>query len=286
MPTLREMLANGREMLAHAGIESAALDARLLAMKATGLDHAALVAADRHMATEQEGACYAELIAARASRIPVAYLLGTREFWGRAFAVNSSVLIPRPETEHLVEAALKHLPPSRSGCILDLGTGSGALLVTLLAEHKNLWGVGVDRSQAALRTARANAEAHGVAGRAAFVAGDWAEPLEGAFDLVLANPPYLTNAELKNAQAELHAEPALALAAGADGLDAYRAIAPALPHLLKPGAVALFEIGHEQGVKVTEILRGEGFESVTVHADLSGHDRLVEARNLQQKIRN
>jgi release factor glutamine methyltransferase len=302
-----------RQRLAAAGIENAALDARVLLGHATGLDHAALIAADRRAPTPAEAARFAELIAARAARTPVAYLTGEKEFWGLAFAVGPAVLVPRPETEHLVEAALEHLktflprlrgrsgeageggsvrpPPSTTSRspspvngggeeirILDLGTGSGALLVSILCACRDAFGVGLDCSEAAIEVARVNAIRHCVSRRAEFLVGDWGAALGCRFDLILANPPYLTTAELAGAQGELGAEPGLALDGGADGLAAYRAIAPALPRLLKPGGIALIELGAGQGAPVTQICTAQGASHIGLRRDLAGIERVLEAR--------
>lgn len=279
--TLAELLVYGRNFLHSAGIEAAALNARVLLQHATGLHHAELVANDDKAAEAAQAARYVESIAARARRVPVAYLVGEKEFWGRSFALNSSVLVPRPETELLIECALAFLSSAtREGgiSILDLGTGSGALLVTLLAECEHAFGIGIDRSRNAIAVARANAERHGVSDRAAFILADWASPLSGAFDVIVANPPYLSEEELARAAPELRAEPRDALAAGPDGLAAYRAIGPQLPALLKPRGVALLEIGASQGEAVAGLLAGAGFANPIIHRDLAGLDRCVEVK--------
>lgn len=278
--TLAGLLKRGRRRLAGAGIDSAALDARVLLQHATGLDHAALAAADRRRPTAAERERYERLIAGRTRRVPLAYLTGEKEFYGRAFSVSPAVLIPRPETEHLVDAALAHIDTlggARMLRILDLGTGSGAILVSILAGRANTFGVGVDISAEALAQARANAARHGVADRARFALGDWARAVGGAFDIVVSNPPYLTHEDLARAQAELRAEPRAALDGGVDGLRAYREIVAALARLLAGGGIALLELGAGQANELTGLCRESGLKKVEFESDLAGHARVLKA---------
>jgi release factor glutamine methyltransferase len=271
------LLAHGRSTLAAAGIETAALDARLLLQHATGLDHGALAAADRRSATPEEAAAFAALISARERRVPIAYLVGEKEFWGRAFAVAPAVLVPRPETEHLVAAALAQIDRGEGARVLDLGTGSGAILVSILAERAHAFGIGVDRSFEALAIARQNAARHNVDQRAAFLAGDWANAINGTFDIVVSNPPYLTSGEVDAAQGELHAEPRAALDGGGDGLAAYRAIVAALCDLLAPGGLALLELGAGQAGAVKSLCELRGLKKVEFESDFAGHARVLKA---------
>ena len=211
----------------------------------------------------------------------MAQILGEREFWGRAFRVTPDVLDPRPETETLVEAALGGPPAGR---LLDLGTGSGCLLVTLLAEWPEATGVGVDVSPAALAVARENAERHGVEERATFHRGDWCAGLEGRFDLIVSNPPYIADDELAQLAPEVREhEPRLALAGGPDGLDAYRRLAPELPRLLSPGGRVLLEVGAGQAAAVVTILDEAGLAVGGIRCDLGGHGRVVEASLRQNR---
>lgn len=277
--TFGEILSRGRARLTEVGIESAALDARLLLQHTTGLDHAALASGDRRTATPGEAARYERLLAERARHIPVAYLVGEKEFYGRSFTVSPAVLIPRPETEHLVAAALAHIGvhhDDRKFRVLDLGTGSGAILVSVLAERVNAVGVGIDISADAMAQARTNAVRHGVADRALFAVGDWASSTEGEFDVVVSNPPYLTHGELETAQEELHAEPRAALDGGADGLDAYRAIVFELPRLLAPGGLALLELGAGQARDVAALCAARGLKKVEFESDLAGRARVLK----------
>lgn len=215
---------------------------------------------------------YEKLVERRANGEPVAHITGTREFWSLTLKVSPDVLIPRPDTETLVEVALKLCahPPAR---ILDLGTGSGALLLACLSEWPNATGLGVDASLAALAVAQENAQSTGLAGRASFRLGDWGKGLDERFDLILSNPPYI--AENEDLSEEVRTfEPASALFAGADGLDEYRRILPQLHGLLNHGGLAVVEIGHTQGPALMAMAADHGF-TASLHPDLAGRDRCV-----------
>ena len=213
---------------------------------------------------------YETLVERRASGEPVAHITGTREFWSLTLKVTPDVLIPRPDTETLVEVALKLCtrPPAR---ILDLGTGSGALLLAALSEWPNATGLGIDASAAALAVAQDNARTTGLAQRAEFRLGNWGEGLTKNFDLILSNPPYIADNEPLSDEVRTH-EPASALFAGADGLDDYRRILPQLPGLLNPGGLVVLEIGHTQGPALLAMAAAHGF-TASLHPDLAGHDR-------------
>ena len=216
-------------------------------------------------------AAFAALVARRAAHEPIAYITGIRHFWSLTLAVTPAVLIPRPDSETLIEAALAHAPAARR--VLDLGTGSGALLLAALADRPNAWGLGTDTSAAALAVAAANAVATGLGGRACFVRADWAAPLAGGWDLILSNPPYVADgAALPPDVADF--EPAAALFAGADGLDAYRALLPEMPRLLAPGGVAILETGWDQAQIITAMARESGLAGRVV-VDLGSRDRAV-----------
>jgi release factor glutamine methyltransferase len=210
------------------------------------------------------------LVDRRVAGEPIAHITGRREFWSLDLMVSPDVLIPRPDSETLIEVALRGQAPHR---ILDLGTGSGALLLAALSEWPQATGLGIDASPAALAIAQANAERTGLANRASFRLGNWGEGLVERFDLILCNPPYIGTGEPLSAEVQAH-EPALALFAGADGLDAYRRILPQLPGLLQPGGRALLEIGHEQGRAVSSLAAAQKC-AVSVHTDLAGRDRCV-----------
>jgi len=253
--------------------DTARLDAEVLMAHALGASRSDLLL--RHMADERP-ASFAELVERRVRHEPVAYITGTQEFYGLSFHVTPDVLIPRGDSEVLVDRAI-HAKPEATR-VLDCGTGSGALLLAALAHLTDARGIGIDRSQAALAIASANAAALGLNDRAQMLAADWthagwSEAL-GPFDLVLANPPYV-EAEAELARSVRVFEPAGALFAGADGLDDYRLLIPQLPHLLGPDGVALVEIGSTQGDAVCDIAQQNGF-TCTLHHDLAGRDRVVE----------
>ncbi len=254
------------ETLAAAGIEAPRREARILLAAAAGVSAAGLLALD-----EVDEAKFMPLLHRRAAREPMAYILGRREFWGLEFAVSPATLIPRPDTETLIEAVLEAGVKPRT--VLDLGTGTGCLLLAALHEFPQAFGVGVDLQPQAAALARANAAALGMADRAAFLAGSWAEALAGAFDLVLSNPPYIEAADVAGLMPEVaRYEPLSALAGGADGLDAYRAIIAALPRLLAPDGLAVLELGAGQAMSVTELAAEAGF-SCTTRPSLDGIER-------------
>ena len=252
------------------------LDAELLMAHALGVSRSELLL--RHMDAVVPSD-FSALIARRLNHEPVAYILGHQEFHGLEFLVNSAVLIPRGDSEVLVEAALAGMPDARS--VLDCGTGSGALLLAVLAELPAAQGVGIDRSQGALAVAAANAARLGLTARARLLHADWEMPgwqeaLGGPFDLILANPPYVEDAAELAPSVRAH-EPAGALFAGADGLEAYRILVPQLPGLLAAGGVVLLEIGAAQADPVGAIARAAGF-AVSLHRDLAGRPRVLELK--------
>lgn len=274
MTTVAQALRDATVALAPVS-DTARLDAELLMAHALGVSRSDLLL--RHM-RESAAPCFSALLARRLAHEPVAYVLGYQEFYGRAFRVTSDVLIPRGDSETLVRAALDACP--RPGRVLDLGTGSGALLLTVLAERADAQGVGLDRSAAALDVARANARALGLEDRATFVCDDWTLPgwprQLGRFDLILANPPYVEENAPLSPSVLLH-EPAGALFAGPEGLDDYRILLPSIPLLLSPGGVAVVEFGAEQADAVAGIATGEGL-GASLHHDLAGRARALVLR--------
>jgi release factor glutamine methyltransferase len=277
--TIAQVLCAATRRLRAAGIEGARAEARLLLRHVTGLPPEDLVA-DRDRSLEAGAVSRFEaLVARRAAREPMAYVLGEREFWSLPLSVGPGVLVPRPETETLVEAALEAFPDRTAPLrILDLGTGSGCLLLALLREYPNAVGVGVDRSAEALAHAARNARRHGLDGRALLVRGDWGRGLAGPFELIVANPPYVASGELTELAPEVaRYEPRAALDGGADGLDAYRAILPDLPRLLAPAGVACLEIGAGQATALAALAEVGGFR-VAVRPDLAGIPRCLVLR--------
>jgi release factor glutamine methyltransferase len=271
--TLRAALLEAARQLDAAGIDGSAGDARALLAEAVG------IARDRltlHLGEDLEpGAAvrFAALIARRAAREPVAKILGRRVFWGRDFEVTADVLDPRPETECLIAEALAGPKPLT---LLDLGTGSGILAVTLLAEWPEVRGVATDLSEAALAVAARNAARAGVAARLDLIRADWFAGVTGVFDLIVSNPPYIGVDEMAGLMPEVRAhDPRLALTDEADGLTAYRAIAGGAGAHLRPGGRLMVEIGWRQGAAVADLLRAAGFEAVAVLPDLEGRDRVV-----------
>ena len=268
--------------LASAGIETPDIDARLLAQAAFGLDAAQLLSAGRKTAPADGLARLGAFAERRASGEPVGRILGRREFWGLDFALAPETLEPRPDTETIVETALR-LIEGKAGPlrILDLGTGTGCILLALLSELSNAWGLGVDRSPGAAAAAARNAAALGLSARAAFMAGDWAGAIAGGFDLVVSNPPYIASAEIAGLAREVRVhDPALALDGGADGLDAYRAIIAELPRLLAVGGCAVLELGIGQEAAVSELGRAAGFAPIAARPDLGGVPRALALRRL------
>jgi release factor glutamine methyltransferase len=265
-----QALAWARPLLEAAGIEDAADDARVLLAHALNLPRERLTL---HLPDAVEGDAldrFRALIAARADRVPVSHLTGRRLFWGRWFAVTPDVLDPRPETEVLVALALAQ-PFAR---VLDLGTGSGCILLSLLADRPGAVGTGVDRSAAALAVASRNAAALGVT--ADLGLGDWTAGLTGPYDLIVANPPYIAASEMPGLAPEVRDhEPRVALTDEGDGLAAYRAIL-ARPLPAAPGARVLFEIGPTQGAQVLALMRQAGLGDLALHPDLDGRDRVAE----------
>ncbi|MDE2007906.1 MAG: peptide chain release factor N(5)-glutamine methyltransferase [Rhodospirillales bacterium] len=276
MSTRRAAIAWGAALLAEAGVDSPRLDARLLLAHALGLAPSALLA-DLDAPAAAPG--YGGLIARRAAREPLALILGHREFWSLDLLVSPASLIPRPESETLIEAALAAFagaaPPAR---ILDLGTGTGALLLAALVEFPAAFGIGLDRAPEAAALARRNAARLGLGLRAAFLAGEWGEALAGGFDLVLANPPYIPRAEIAALMPEVaRFEPAGALDGGPDGLDAYRAILGGLGALLTARGVAVLELGQGQEAAVAMLAAARGFAG-TARRDLAGIPRALVLR--------
>ncbi|MDB5677808.1 peptide chain release factor N(5)-glutamine methyltransferase [Sphingomonas bacterium] len=248
------------------------LDTELLMAHAVGIPREHLLL--RHL-DDPVPAAFAALIERRLAHEPVAYIIGTRDFWTISLAVGPGALIPRPDSETLIEAAVAHFAGAPPATILDLGTGPGTLLLAALAEWPEACGVGVDASAAALDYARGNAERLGMSGRAGFVEGDWANAIGQRFDLILANPPYVGTDERLPAEVRDH-EPASALFAGADGLDDYRIIAAQLPALIAPYGMAAIEIGATQAEAVSALLVAQGLH-VAVRRDLAGRDRCLIA---------
>ncbi|MFK4812528.1 peptide chain release factor N(5)-glutamine methyltransferase [Devosia sp. ZW T5_3] len=281
-PTIGALWRGWRDALDRQGFASPALDAKLLAGHGLGLT--ALDMALRENEPVEAGAAerIAELMQRRLSGESVARIIGEREFYGLAFALNGATLEPRPETELLVEMALEALP--QGGQLLDLGTGTGCIPIAVLVNRADATGVATDLSAEALVAARGNAGRHGVAERLVFLQGSWFEALASrgeTFDLIVSNPPYINSAVIETLADEVKSfDPRLALDGGPDGLAPYRVIAQEAGKRLKRGGRVLVEIGYDQGEAVTGLFEAAGFTDVTLHKDLNGLDRVVRAHHV------
>ena len=265
--------------LKEAGIEGAALDARVLVQAACKASDIEMIREPGVMLTAEEEARLVDYEARRLAHEPVSRILGRREFWGLDFEVTAATLDPRPDSETLIEAALDLLRDVEAPRLLDIGTGTGCLLIALLHEREDAQGVGVDLSADALKVAGRNAAQLGVASRARFVEGAWTAGLRERFDLAISNPPYIEQdvIETLDPEVRLH-DPAMALDGGPDGLDAYRALAEELPSVLVPGGAVVLELGIGQAASVAALFERAGFASVATKKDLSGVERALSAR--------
>ena len=271
--TYHSALRAAAEALAAAGIDAPRREARLLLAHALGLGHGALPPAE----LEVDERLLQPLLARRVAREPMAYITGRQGFWTLELEVSPATLIPRADSETLVEAALSEFPDrGRALRVLDLGTGTGCLLLAVLSEFAAASGVGVDYVPAAAALAARNAARLGLAGRAAFVVANWAAPLAGRFDLVLSNPPYIESGHMPGLMPEvaLH-EPHSALDGGADGLAAYATLIPTLPDLLAPGGRAILELGQGQAAATSALARSAGFTELSTRRDLAGMERAL-----------
>lgn len=280
--TRAEVLRRAAGQLAAAGLQEPRLDAEVLLAHVLGLPRLTMLLDTSRDVSGEDVRAFEALVARRATGEPVAYITGVREFWSLEFRVTPATLIPRPDSETLVEAVLRAFaaqPPAR---VLDLGTGSGCLLLSVLHEFSGSFGVGVDHSEAAARVAADNAVRLGLADRAAIVVGDWAGAVAGPFDCILSNPPYIGEGEALSPEVAAF-EPKTALFAGPDGLDDYRRIIPELDRLLSPRGRAFFEIGYTQAEAVGRIAETNGF-SVRIHRDLAGLPRCIECWKSEKSL--
>ncbi|WP_061020007.1 peptide chain release factor N(5)-glutamine methyltransferase [Bradyrhizobium sp. CCH5-F6] len=271
--------------LKSARLDEAELDARILVGAALGLDLTGLLTQASRPLTAAEASRLAQHAQRRIAGEPVARILGTREFWGLPFRLSEATLVPRPDTETVVELALeifRERNASHPPRIADIGTGSGAILLALLHEIPDAFGVGTDLSLNALRTARANAVALGLADRAVFVVCSYAAALRGPFDLIVSNPPYIPSAEIPKLSIEVREhDPHLALDGGNDGYDAYRALIPQAAERLAPGGALIVEAGQGQAQNIETLMRGGALSlDRPPKADLTGIPRAVSARKM------
>ncbi len=278
--TLVQAWNSAKARLQAAGVDGPVIDARLLVEAAAGASRTDIIADPRRVLTEEQAAILENFIARRERREPVSHILGRKGFWKIMLQVTADVLTPRPDTETLVELVLRDLPEGKAFSMLDLGVGSGAIILAILAERPAGKGLGVDVSDEALAVARENAANLGLAGRVALLRGDWTRGLgDASFDLVVANPPYVRSAEIAALAPEVRDhEPRLALDGGADGLDAYRELAPEILRVLKPGCPFAVEIGFDQSAEVEALFRAAGAKGVATHKDLANRDRVVAGK--------
>jgi len=279
---LAEALRKIGSRLAPAGIAEPRREARLLLAAATGLSPAELVAEPKRPLDEAAAGRLAELARRRESREPLSRILGRREFWSLSFALGPETLDPRPDSETLIEAALAWRGPRRGRAegptlkILDLGTGTGCLLLALLSELPRAEGLGIDAQPGAVAVARANAETLGLGARARFRIGDWGQGIGQRFDVILCNPPYVSAAEIDRLEPEVaRFDPWLALSGGSDGLDSYRALALQLPDLLAEEGRAFIELGFGQVAAATRLFEAGGLQAVDCRSDLAGIPRCL-----------
>lgn len=275
-----EALATGRAHLMNL-TETAALEAELLLCEVIGKPRSHLRAWPENQLEPEQTRRFMSLLDRRASGEPLAYITGRREFWSLTLEVAAGVLIPRPDTETLVERALELIPPSAQVAVADLGTGSGAIALAIASERPHCRIVATDRSEAALRVARSNAVRLGLE-QVEFRLGDWCQALgEERFDLLISNPPYIAQSDPHLEMGDLRHEPREALVSGVEGLDDLRCIIDCAPHHLLPGGRILLEHGFSQGKAVRELLRATGFESVRTYCDLARRERVSEGELAQ-----
>lgn len=280
-----------RDVLGRLGFETAALDAKLLTGHALGLDALALATREQEPASDEQVARVAGLLQRRVSGESVARIIGEREFFGLPFNLNAATLEPRPDTELLVDMAIKAL--EQDGRLLDLGTGTGCIPIAVLVHRPDAWGVASDIAPDALAMARQNAGRNGVLDRLEFALGSWFDALDHiptvradaeGFDLITSNPPYIASEVIETLAPEVRSfDPRLALDGGPDGLGPYRVIAAGAARHLKPGGQVLVEIGHDQGESVGALFAEHGLDEILVHKDLNGLDRVISAHHLRDK---
>lgn len=277
MITLVQAWKDAQLRLKAAGVDSPAIDARLLLEAAAGVTRLEVVTDPHREVAAADAATLNDYVERRARREPVSRILGRKGFWKLILAVTPDVLTPRPDTEVIVDLALKSFPEGMAFNLLDIGTGSGAILLAILAERPAAKGLGTDISEEALAVAKDNAANLDLDNRAAFLRTSWADGLgDGSFDLVVSNPPYIRSAEIETLDPEVRDhEPRLALDGGPDGLEAYRVLAPEVLRLLKPGGLFAIETGWDQGPQVKALFEAAGGQQVEIVRDLSDRERVV-----------
>ena len=273
--TIGKILNWTKQYFEEKGVDTPRLDAEVLLSHILKCDRIHLYVNFDRPLVEEELAAYRQMVKARVQRMPVAYILGEKEFMGHTFRVTPDVLIPRPDTEILVEEAIRLLAEKDSPRIVDIGTGSGAILLSVLKGTEGGTGVAVDLSPNALAVAKSNGECLGLAERADFRLGDLYAPVDGLFDAILSNPPYIPVRDMAGLAPEVKQEPEMALVGGEDGLDFYRRLIDDAPRYLKEGGVVLFEVGIYQAQDVAELGKTRGFRMQRILPDYAGIDRVV-----------
>ncbi len=275
--TVGEALTRAAKRLGEAGIERPQAEARILLEAASGRGRGQLIAFPEQVLTEAQWATFEAQVGRRCAREPISRILGGREFWSLRFAVGPSTLDPRPDSETLISAVLARIPDREASIsLLDLGTGTGCLLLALLSELPRASGIGIDIAPSALETAKANAEALGLAARASFQTGDWASGISAQFDVIVSNPPYIESKAIDGLAPEVaQYDPRAALDGGADGLSAYRALIPQAAARLNPGGLLALEIGEGQGRAVRALAADAAFRDPGSVDDLAGIERCL-----------
>ncbi|MGF9760252.1 peptide chain release factor N(5)-glutamine methyltransferase [Microvirga sp. 0TCS3.31] len=282
MKTRAGALRELRRALTEAGFETAALDARLLLLTALGISATDLITSPDIPLTPEQAEALAAFVRRRLNHEPVARIIGEREFWGLPFHLSPETLVPRPDTETLVETALDLLPDRQAPLrVVDFGTGSGCILVALLHELPNATGLGIDLSFGALVTARANADGNRVGNRCHFALSRWADAVSGPFDLIVSNPPYIASGVISGLDEEVREhDPRLALDGGPDGLEPYRILLTEAGRLLAPGGLLVVEIGYDQAEALSSLAGRHGLEILRIAHDLSSNPRCVAMKRL------
>jgi release factor glutamine methyltransferase len=274
--TLGELLRTTKIRLSAAGVDNPELDTRYLVGHALNLDRTEMYHQQARILTKLERDEIEKNVRRRADREPVARILGEREFWGLPFGLNEATLEPRSDSETLIEAAMMSLPLNESRRILDLGTGTGCLLLSLLHERPHASGLGIDASARAIDQARSNATNLGLTPRADFQLGNWLDGIEEKFDLIISNPPYIKRSDLSLLMPEVRQhDPALALDGGHDGMDVYRLLTPQLGGFVTTNGKIILEVGQGQAENVAALLHHAGFLKITSHCDLNGIERCL-----------
>ncbi len=275
--TLGASIMEASEILQTAEVENPRREARLLACHFFDIDMAKVLGRPELEISEDQVVVFQQGVARRANREPMSHILGEKEFWGLPFKVNQHTLTPRPDSETLIEAVLEKIEDKSAPLhILDLGTGTGCLLLSLLSEYPNAQGIGVDLSEAALAVAKENAQSLGLSERMKFVQGSWFEGITGKFDIIISNPPYIPRRDEGILEPEVaEYEPHMALFGGMDGLHCYRAITMEAGVFLNPNGLLILEIGVHQAEDVSGLVGESGFKEIIVKKDLAGIERCV-----------